>query len=92
MTTYQIERPKLLQAVGGRDRRRWPFVHDVDDLGVIDPAEVDRSDREVGVAELTLDDEQRHAFARHLRGVSVSQLVGREPASHSGSGGGVVQL
>jgi hypothetical protein len=39
--------------VGGRDHRRWPFVHGVDDLGVIYPAEVDRSDREVGVAELT---------------------------------------
>ena len=31
----------------------------LDDLGVVDPAHVDRRDREVGMAELALDDEQR---------------------------------
>jgi hypothetical protein len=34
-------------------------VDGVDDFGVVDPAQVDRGDREVGVPELALDDEQR---------------------------------
>jgi hypothetical protein len=33
----------------------------VDDLGVVDALQVDRRDAEVGVAELALDDDQRHA-------------------------------
>jgi ABC-type thiamine transport system ATPase subunit len=44
------------------------------------------------VPELALDDEQRDAFARHLDRVGVAQLMGREPASYSCSGGGVVKL
>jgi hypothetical protein len=81
-----------LQAVGGRDHRRRAFVDGVNDLSVVDPAEVHRGDREVGMPELPLDDEQRHSFARHLDRVSVSELMRREAASYSGSGGGVVQL
>jgi hypothetical protein len=67
-------------------------VNGVHDLGVIDPAQVDRGDREVGVPELTLDDEQRHAFARHLHSMSVSELMRREAASDTRPGGSVVQL
>jgi hypothetical protein len=78
--------------VGGRDHRGWAFVDGVDGLGVVDPSEVDRGDREVGMPELALDDEQRHAFARHLDRVGVAELMGREPASYTGSGGGVVEL
>src|SRR5215218_11341818 len=40
-------------------------VDGVDDLGVVDALEVDRGDAEVGVAELALDDDQRHALAGH---------------------------
>jgi hypothetical protein len=81
-----------LQAVGGRDHRCWAFVDGVDDLGVIDPTQIDRRDREVSVPELALNDEQRHAFARHLHRVGVSELMRREPASHTRPGGSVVQL
>jgi hypothetical protein len=35
----------------------------MDDLCVFDAAQVERRDGEVGVAELSLDDEQRHALA-----------------------------
>jgi hypothetical protein len=44
------------------------------------------------VAELALDDDQRHALARHLDGVGVPQLVGREAPSDAGLGGGVAQV
>jgi hypothetical protein len=64
-----------------RDHRRWPLKHSVDDLGVVDPAEIDRCNREVGVPELALDDQQRDALARHLDGMSVAELVRREPPS-----------
>jgi hypothetical protein len=64
------------EAVRGRYHRRWAFVDGVDDLGVIDSAQVHRRDRKVGVlAELALDDEQRHSLARHLDGMSVPQLM-----------------
>jgi hypothetical protein len=42
--------------------------------------------------ELTLDHDQRTAFVRHLDGMRMAQLVRREPPSHAGSGGGMVQL
>jgi hypothetical protein len=42
-----------------------------DDLGVVDALQVDRRDAEVAVAELPLDDDQRHPFARQLDGVRV---------------------
>jgi len=38
-------------------------MYGVHDLGVIDPAQVHRRDREIGVAELALDDQQRHTLA-----------------------------
>jgi hypothetical protein len=41
----------------------------VDDLGVVDPLEIDAGDAEVAVAELALDDDQRYAFARQFDGV-----------------------
>jgi hypothetical protein len=47
-----------LQPVGGRDHRRRAFVDGVDDLGVVDSSEVHRGDREVGMSELALNDEQ----------------------------------
>jgi len=58
----------------------------VDDLGVVDSLQVDRGDAEVGVTELALDHDYRHAFASHLHGVGVSELVRRKPAPDSGLG------
>jgi hypothetical protein len=69
-----------------RDHRRASGVNGVDDLGGVDALQVDGSDAEVAVAELTLDDHERHAFARHLHGVGVAELVGREAAAHAGRG------
>jgi hypothetical protein len=44
------------------------------------------------VAELALDDDQRHAFARHLDGVGVAELVRREAPAHAGRGSGASEL
>ena len=64
----------------------------LDDLAAVDALEVDAGDAEVAVSELALDDDQRHAFARHLDGVGVTELVRREPAPHACRGGGAPQL
>ena len=50
-------------------------MNGVDDLGVVDPAQVHRRDPEIGMPELPLYDQQRDTLAGHLDGVSVSQLV-----------------
>jgi hypothetical protein len=36
------------------------------------------------VAELALDDDERHTLTRHLDGVRVTQLVRREAPPHTG--------
>jgi hypothetical protein len=56
------------------------------------PAQVNRGDREVGVAQLALDDEQRHPLARHLDRVRVSQLVRREASSNTRPASRMVEL
>jgi hypothetical protein len=68
------------------------FMDSVNDLGVIDATQIGGGDREVGVSELALDEQQRDAFARHLDCVGVAQLVGSEPAAHSSAGSDVMQL
>src|SRR5205807_7876152 len=73
------------EAGGGWDHRRWSFVNGLDDLGVVDAAQVGRGDPEVGVAELALDDDEWHAFAGHLNGVGVPELVRCEPPAYTGS-------
>jgi hypothetical protein len=55
-------------------------VDGVDDFGVVDPAQVHRGDRKVGMTELALDDQQRHPLSRHLNRVGVAQLVRSEAA------------
>jgi hypothetical protein len=70
--------------VSGRDHRRWPLVNGVDDLGVVDPAEVHRRDPEIGMPELALYDQQRDTLAGHLDGVSMSQLVRRNSTANAG--------
>src|SRR5688572_676543 len=79
------------RAVDG-DHGRAARVDGVDDLGVVDALEVDRGDAEVGVAELALDDDQRHALAGHLDGVRVPELVRREAAAHAGLARDAAQL
>ena len=64
----------------------------VDDFGVVDALQVDRGDAEVAVAELALDDDERDAFAGHLDGVGVAQLVWCEAATHAGGLGGSGQV
>jgi hypothetical protein len=63
-------------------------MHGFDDLGVVDALQVHGRDPEVAVAELPLDDHQRHAFVGELDGVSVAQLVRGE----AGGRRGVAQL
>ena len=56
----------------GGDHRCRSVVDGVDDLGVVDPLEVDRFDPEVRVRELTLDHDQRDSFAGHLNSVRMA--------------------
>src|SRR5215211_723798 len=79
------------RAIDGDDRRT-AGVDGVDDLGVVDALEVDRGDAEVGVAELALDDDQRHAFACHLDRVGVAELVWSEAPAHTSPGRGASEL
>jgi hypothetical protein len=67
-------------------------VYGVDDLGVVDSAQVGGRYAEIGVSELSLDHDERNAFAGHLDGVSVPQLMRREPATNAGFLGSPVQL
>jgi len=64
----------------------------VDDFGVIDALQVDGGDAEVGVPELALDDVQRDAFASHLDGVRVAQLMRREAPAHTSLDGEMAHL
>jgi hypothetical protein len=64
----------------------------LDDLGVVDPAQVSGCDREVSMPELPLDHDQRDPLARHLDGMRMPQLVRREPAPNTGGPGGVMEL
>jgi hypothetical protein len=56
----------------------------VDDLGVIDPPQISRGDREVGMPELALDDQQRDPFTGHLDRVRMPQLMRRESTANPG--------
>ena len=67
-----------LQAGAGGHHRRAPGVDGGDDLFGVDALQVDRGGAEIRVAELALDDVERHALARKLDGVGVAQLVRRK--------------
>jgi hypothetical protein len=54
-------------------------VDRVDDLGVVNSAQVDGGDPEVGMSWLGLDHNQGYALCRHLDGVRVAELVRGEP-------------
>jgi hypothetical protein len=51
---------------------------------MISALQIDRGDAEVAVAELALDDNQRHAFVRHLDSVRVTKLVRRKAPANPG--------
>jgi hypothetical protein len=76
----------------GGDHRRFPGVDGGDDLGVVDPLQIDRGGAEVGVPRLALDDVERDPLVRELDGVGVAELVGGEPPPHAGLGGDAPQL
>ena len=64
----------------------------VDDLGAVDPLQVNRGDPEIRVPELPLDDDERHSLMRHLHGMRVTELMGREPSTHTRLDRGAAQL
>jgi hypothetical protein len=76
-----------LESGGGGHHRRPPGVHRRDDLLGVDALQVNRGRAEVGVAELALDDVERHAFAGDFDGVGVAQLMRRKTPPHIGLGG-----
>ena len=63
-----------------------------DDLAAVYALQVNARDAEVRVLELALDDHEPDAFVRHLNGVSVSELMGRESSADASDRGCVVQL
>src|SRR3954452_2904906 len=79
------------RAIDG-DHRRAAGVDGVDDLGVVDALQIDRGDPEVGVPELALGNDQRHALAGHLDGMRVAQLVRREAPPYAGLAGDAAQF
>src|SRR5438552_9143014 len=61
-------------------------------ISAFDSLEVDRGDAEVAVAELALNHDEWHAFASHLDGAGVTQLVWSEPTADARGGGRAPQL
>src|SRR4051794_19497243 len=75
------------EADAGRDHRCSPSVDGLDDLVGVDALQVDRSDAEVAVAELALDDVERDAVVREFDGVRVAELVRGKAPAYAGAGG-----
>jgi len=67
--------PTGAQTGSGRDHRRSSRVHGIDDLRVIDPLEIDRGHPEMGMPELSLDNDQRHALVGHLDRARMPELI-----------------
>jgi hypothetical protein len=67
-------------------------VDGVDDLGVVDALQVARSDAEVRVPELALDDDRRDALAGHLDGVRVTELLRCQGSADTGPHGGLAEF
>jgi hypothetical protein len=72
--------PLWTDAKSGVRGHHWcsACMHGVDDLSVIDPAQVDRGHAEIGMPQLPLDDRDRDPFARHLHRVSMPELSDAE--------------
>src|SRR5205809_268628 len=64
----------LTGSLRDQSARRGPAacMNCADDLGVVDPLQINRGHTEVGMPELSLDHVQRHALARHLDRVRVA--------------------
>jgi len=62
-------------------------VDGLDDLVGVDALEVDGGHAEVAVAELALDDVERHAFVSELDRMRVAKLVRREASADTGARG-----
>lgn len=58
------------------------FVNSVDDVGVLDPAQVNRGDPEISVTELALDDHEQNAF-----GECGANVAGHPPGAQRGAAG-----
>ena len=80
------------QSVCRPDHRRWSLDGRRGRSRCRRSREIHGGDREIGVAQLALDDQQRHAFAGHFDGMSMAQLVRRKPAAHPRPAGSHVQL
>ena len=80
------------QPGAGGDDRRGSVVDGIDDLGVVDPLEVDRGDPEMGMPELALDDHHRDPLVRQLDSVGMAQLMRRQAAADPRPGAGAPQL
>jgi hypothetical protein len=72
------------------DHRFGSLVNGLDDLVVVDSAEVSGCNREIGV--LALDHDQRDPLTRHLNRMRVPKLMRREPATDPSRERGVVEL
>jgi hypothetical protein len=55
--------PQARQPALGGDHRRRTVMNGLDDLSVVDPAQIHGGNRQVGVRQLSLDYEQRHPLA-----------------------------
>src|SRR4051794_11973415 len=64
-----------LERRADRDHRRAAGVDGVDDLSVVDALEVDGGAADLAVAELALDDDQRHALVGVLDRVRMTELM-----------------
>ena len=91
----RLSRSNPAAAVRRVDRRGslvLVVVDGSDDLGAVDPVQVSRCDRRVGMPELALNHDQRDPFARHFYCVSMPELVRRESASHTSRRRDLMQL
>ena len=64
----------------------------VDDLGAINPLQVDAGDPEVAMPQLPLDNDKRDPLVRHFDSMSVAELMRRKAPSHARGRGGTLQL
>ena len=75
------------QTGGGRDHRRPSGVDGVDDLGVVDPLQIDRGDPEMCMPELALDNDQRYTLVSQLDRMRMAKLMWREATPDPRCGG-----
>src|SRR4051794_1635595 len=80
------------EAGAGRDHWSSAHMHGVDDLGAVDALQVHRRNPESRMAELSLDDVQRHALPGHLDRVRVTELMRRKAPPHTRTRRGTPQL